>query len=140
MTAKTTAQKREEALQAQKETMAPAPRRSRSTRRSNRTETSEAKADKTRDPIAVVDRHGHILPFTRNHVDRFYLMQADVTYIWTKGELERVLEKNLKAIEKDMFDRVERGDVLPPLVERPPVNAVEAQAAVFNPGMLQPEE
>lgn len=94
--------------------------------------------DKRRDPIAVVDKHGHVLPFVRNNVDRMYFMMADCTYIWDLETLHKTVEHNNTMLENANYNRVLHGAVLPalPSAPRDPLDGEQVAAAFFNASML----
>lgn len=91
------------------------------------------------DPIAVIGPDGHILPFTNNMVDRFYLMHSKVTYVYDLDDLRAMVKINNAAIEADRDDRIVFGSPLQPKAREPldahTVSEVVAQA--YSPSMLE---
>ena len=92
-------------------------------------------------PIAVIDRNGHVLPFTDNHVDRFYLMKSDVTYVYDIDELKAIVKNNNAALEQQAVENIRHGTFLPPASPNPGgLNAGQVSehlATAFNPEMIE---
>lgn len=55
-------------------------------------------------PIAVIDAHGVVLPFTTNGVDAIHLLRMGVTYIYTEEQLKTILANNESLIDEHQFD------------------------------------
>lgn len=56
------------------------------------------------EPIAVIDQHGHIHPFTTNGVDAVHLLKMGVTYVYTKEQLKKAIDTNQQLIGKADFE------------------------------------
>ena len=90
-------------------------------------------------PIAVVGRDGDVMPFSGEDRDRLSLLGYDVTYLYTKEDVKKVVAHNTKMLREGNVDRVMQGIrmVAPPLPNSDDSETLRENLAVaFSPSML----
>lgn len=89
-------------------------------------------------PLAVVNKQGHVLPCPSDPLARLSFVHMDVTYIYDPEDLRVVIEQNERALREDLADRILYGSHTAPAPEFPEgVNAREVQDVVFRAEMLE---